>query len=193
MRLPKYGDACVRPEAGGRVLVIDPGVHCEGEALSGATAVLITHEHADHVDVDELEAARSNPAVTIHTHPALAADLGAGVTPVEVGYTFTAAGFPVRAVGGEHAEIIDGLRRRARARSVPEPWMTDRRPRPARRHMSRQDPGSSRIPSCCTNSRLSAFAQYSASRPPSTRRVSVPVNATSLPIASSGAPGNPPR
>jgi hypothetical protein len=31
------------------------------------------------------------------------------VTAVEVGETFTAAGFGVRAVGGAHAEIIDGL------------------------------------------------------------------------------------
>lgn len=30
-------------------------------------------------------------------------------TGVAAGDTFTAAGFTVRAVGGEHAEIVDGL------------------------------------------------------------------------------------
>jgi L-ascorbate metabolism protein UlaG (beta-lactamase superfamily) len=110
MRLTKYGHACVRLEDGDRVLVIDPGTLSEMEALSGATAVLITHEHEDHVDVDKLEAARkTNPALTVHTHAALAATLGDGVTAVAAGDTFTAAGFTVRAVGGEHAEVIDGL------------------------------------------------------------------------------------
>ncbi|MFF1658549.1 MBL fold metallo-hydrolase [Streptomyces sp. NPDC058255] len=110
MRLTKYGHACVRLEDGDRVLVIDPGTYSEAESLAGATAVLITHEHADHIDVDKLKAARDgNPALTVHTHPALAASLGDGVIPVEVGDTFSAAGFTVRAVGGEHAEIIDGL------------------------------------------------------------------------------------
>jgi len=114
MRLTKYGHACVRLEDGGRVLVIDPGVYSEPEVLSGATAVLVTHEHADHVDVDKLKAARAaNPALTVHTHAALAAtlgaDLGGVVTAVAAGDAFTAAGFTVRAVGGRHAEIIDGL------------------------------------------------------------------------------------
>ena len=110
MRLTKYGHACVRLEDGDRVLVIDPGTYSEPESLSGATAVLITHEHADHIDVDKLQAARAgNPALTVHTHPALAATLGDGVIPVAPGDTFTAAGFSVRAVGGAHAEIIDGL------------------------------------------------------------------------------------
>ncbi|MGW1493206.1 MBL fold metallo-hydrolase [Streptomyces sp. NPDC002402] len=110
MRLTKYGHACVRLEDGDRVLVIDPGTYSEMESLSGATAVLISHEHEDHIDLDKLKAARdSNPALTVHTHPALAAALGEGFTAVEPGETFTAAGFTVRAVGGEHAEIIDGL------------------------------------------------------------------------------------
>jgi L-ascorbate metabolism protein UlaG (beta-lactamase superfamily) len=110
MRLRKFGHACVRLEDGDQALVIDPGVFSEVEALSGATAVLITHEHDDHLDLDKLNAARaSNPALTVHTHPALAASLGDGVTAVAPGDTFIAAGFVVRVVGGEHAEIIDGL------------------------------------------------------------------------------------
>ena len=110
MRLTKHGHACVRLESGDRVLVIDPGTLSEVESMAGATAVLITHEHDDHVDVDKLEAARnSNPALAVYTHPAQATALGAGVTAVSTGETFTAAGFAVRVVGGEHAEIVDGL------------------------------------------------------------------------------------
>lgn len=110
MRLTKYGHACVRIEDGDRVLVIDPGVFSEMEALAGATAVLISHEHDDHIDAGKLKAAQAaNPTLTVHTYATLAAALGEGVTAVDVGDTFTAAGFTVRAVGGEHAEIIDGL------------------------------------------------------------------------------------
>jgi L-ascorbate metabolism protein UlaG (beta-lactamase superfamily) len=110
MRLTKFGHACVRLEDGDRVLVIDPGTLSEPDVLAGATAVLITHEHEDHLDTDKLAAARArNPALTVHTHAALAEALGAGVSAVAAGDTFTAAGFTVRAVGGEHAEIVDGL------------------------------------------------------------------------------------
>ncbi|AVV46629.1 MBL fold metallo-hydrolase [Streptomyces sp. ID05-04B] len=110
MRLTKFGHACVRLEAGDRALVIDPGTFSEMEALSGVAAVLITHEHEDHIDVDKLKAARDgNPQLTVHTHAALALALGDGVAGVAPGDTFTAAGFTVDVVGGEHAEIIDGL------------------------------------------------------------------------------------
>jgi hypothetical protein len=53
--------------------------------------------------------------------------------------------------------------------------------------------GTSRMPSCWKNSRLSALAQYSASLPSAMRRVSVPVKVTSRPTASGDAPGKPPR
>jgi L-ascorbate metabolism protein UlaG (beta-lactamase superfamily) len=114
MRLTKFGHACVRLEDGDRVLVIDPGVYTEAEALTGATGVLVTHEHADHVDIDKLAAAcASNPALTVHGPVAwVEAEqdrLGDAAVGVEAGATFTAAGFAVQAVGGEHAEIIDGL------------------------------------------------------------------------------------
>lgn len=53
MKLTHFGHACVRVQDGDRVLVIDPGTFSDAEtALSGATAVLVSHEHADHVDVE---------------------------------------------------------------------------------------------------------------------------------------------
>jgi L-ascorbate metabolism protein UlaG (beta-lactamase superfamily) len=114
MRLTKFGHACVRLEDGHGALVIDPGTYTEPEALEGAATVLVTHEHADHVDVDRLEAAcRQDPALTVHGPAGWAASvasrLGPGLRGVEAGDSFTAAGFAVTAVGGEHAEIIDGL------------------------------------------------------------------------------------
>ena len=57
MRLTKMGHACVRLEKDGRILVIDPGTLTEPEALDGAEAVLITHEHFDHVELSRLRIA----------------------------------------------------------------------------------------------------------------------------------------
>lgn len=109
MRLTKFTHACVRVERAGAVLVIDPGAFTEPEALDGAEAVLITHEHFDHLDVDKLVAARAiRPDLTVYTHPAVVPRLAAldgGVHAVGAGDEFTAAGFRVRASGGTHREI----------------------------------------------------------------------------------------
>lgn len=109
MRLTKYTHACVRFARDGAALVIDPGIFTEPTALDGADAVLITHEHADHLDVDKLTAAYERASrLTVYTHPSVAGQLtalGDAVVPVEAGQEFTAAGFRVRAYGGQHAVI----------------------------------------------------------------------------------------
>ncbi|KAA2258737.1 MBL fold metallo-hydrolase [Solihabitans fulvus] len=109
MRLIKYSHACVRLEQDDRVLVIDPGVWSEAEALIGVTDVLITHEHADHVDLDRLKAAEGVRIFAPAEAAAQATELGERVVTVAAGEDFTAGGFSVRAVGGLHAEIFDGL------------------------------------------------------------------------------------
>ena len=67
MRLTKYTHSCVRFDNGSDVLVIDPGVFSEVRpALVGAEAVLITHEHPDHLNAPALlEAARANAAMRV--------------------------------------------------------------------------------------------------------------------------------
>jgi L-ascorbate metabolism protein UlaG (beta-lactamase superfamily) len=115
MRLTKFSHACVRLDRDGAVLVIDPGSLSERAALSGADAVLITHEHFDHLDVDALtDALAVRPSVRIFTHPEVTpklGDLAEVVTEVQPGDDFEAAGFAVRTYGGLHAMIHPELPR----------------------------------------------------------------------------------
>src|SRR5437868_1972388 len=104
MELKKYGHACLRLEKDGKVLVIDPGAFSEPEALEGADAVLITHSHYDHMDVERLR--RCSPDVEIRTCEGAAAELGvlpATVLAVNHGDKFEVAGFSVEAFGEWHA------------------------------------------------------------------------------------------
>jgi L-ascorbate metabolism protein UlaG (beta-lactamase superfamily) len=100
MRLTKFTHSCVRLESGGGVLVIDPGCWSESAALDGATAVLVTHEHSDHLDAAKL----ARRGIEVYA-PAEARIEGLEVTGVRSGDRFAAAGFAVRAVGGRHAFI----------------------------------------------------------------------------------------
>lgn len=107
MRITKFGHACVRVEHAGHVLVLDPGAFTTPDAVDGATAVLITHEHADHYSLDHLR--RSHAAVfTIEAvaEQIRAADpaIGERTTVVRPGETFD-AGLEVRALGEQHAII----------------------------------------------------------------------------------------
>ena len=107
MRLTKFGHACVRIAHDDHVLVLDPGSFTQREAVEGATAVLITHEHADHLDVDHLRATDA-PVFTIaavaRAIADAAPDISERVTVVRPGETFD-VGVPVRAVGEKHAVI----------------------------------------------------------------------------------------
>lgn len=107
MRLTKFGHACVRIEHDGHAVVLDPGGWTEPEAVDGADAVLITHEHPDHVDPDRLR----RTDAPVHTIQAVADRLPADlaervhvVKPTEhVELPFE--GWDVEVVGDKHAVI----------------------------------------------------------------------------------------
>ncbi|MGK5672760.1 MBL fold metallo-hydrolase [Micromonospora sp. URMC 106] len=108
MHITKYAHSCLRVEHDGGVLVIDPGVFSEPAALDGADAVLITHEHPDHVNVEAVTRQLDRRPFPIHGPASLAGTLGdaaGALDPVQPGQSFTAAGVPVRAYGGRHAVI----------------------------------------------------------------------------------------
>jgi L-ascorbate metabolism protein UlaG (beta-lactamase superfamily) len=103
MKITKFTHACVRLEEAGRILVIDPGEWSEDEALAGADVILVTHEHADHVDTARLVAANLPVFAPEGAHIP-----GLEVTRVTSGQRFEVAGFRVRAVGSRHAFICGG-------------------------------------------------------------------------------------
>ena len=110
MRLRKLGHSCVRLEQAGKTLVIDPGSFSAPDALEGANAVLITHEHVDHVVVDAIRtAAQRTPDLHIWTNSSVAEMLagdGLHVDSVAGGDRFRAVdAFDVVVVGEWHAII----------------------------------------------------------------------------------------
>ena len=113
MRLTKLGHACVRIEHGGAVLVLDPGLFTEPEAVDGATAVLITHLHPDHYQADHLRRTDA-PVFTVgdlaEQIAADAPDVAERVTVVAPGEDFD-PGLPVTAVGEWHHVIHPELPR----------------------------------------------------------------------------------
>lgn len=111
-----WGHACVRFERDGRRLVIDPGGFSDLSVLADADAVLITHEHADHVDAARLVAALGvRPALEVWAPGDVVRQLvEAGAPEARLhaaadGDAFTAAGFAVRAVGRQHAVVYPDL------------------------------------------------------------------------------------
>jgi L-ascorbate metabolism protein UlaG (beta-lactamase superfamily) len=113
MRITKFGHACIRIEHDDQVVVVDPGAFTEREAVEGATAVLITHEHVDHLDVGHLQATDA-PVYTIAAVRTQIADADPAVAErvqvVAPGQQFD-AGVPVTAVGELHAVIHEDLPR----------------------------------------------------------------------------------
>lgn len=103
MRLVRYSHSCIRLEFDGVVVVVDPGLWSEPAAVVGADAVLVTHEHGDHVDESRL----------VDLGCPVFAPAGAALTridfqPVQPGSSITVAGLEVEVVGGWHAAVIDG-------------------------------------------------------------------------------------
>jgi L-ascorbate metabolism protein UlaG (beta-lactamase superfamily) len=107
MRITKFGHACVRVETGDAAVVLDPGGWSERDAVDGATAVLITHEHPDHLDVENLRATDA-PIWTIDAVArqisSQAPDVAERVTVVRAGDA-PDVGVPVTVVGDKHAVI----------------------------------------------------------------------------------------
>jgi L-ascorbate metabolism protein UlaG (beta-lactamase superfamily) len=113
MQLTKLGHSCVRLSKDGGTIVIDPGAWSGPDTLAGADAVLVTHEHPDHLDADGIRAAlAARPDLQLWSTASVAGkfgEFGDRVHAVTHGDSFTAAGFDVRVWGQDHAVILPQL------------------------------------------------------------------------------------
>ncbi|HEY6494483.1 MAG TPA: MBL fold metallo-hydrolase [Trebonia sp.] len=111
MKLTKHEHACVVLEQDGAKIVIDPGSFSAGaaEIIADADAILITHEHMDHVNEAAVAGAlAARPDLRVYA-PSGLADMFAAhrgqFTPVAAGDELTLASFNVTVHGRVHAVI----------------------------------------------------------------------------------------
>ncbi|HSX33437.1 MAG TPA: MBL fold metallo-hydrolase [Candidatus Saccharimonadales bacterium] len=108
MKLTKYGHACMTLEEQSKKLLIDPGVMTPniGE-VNDIVAVVVTHEHADHLNLAHLaQVAQANPDVKIFTPSDAAKKLqGLPATTVKAGDKLQVGPFQLVFYGEKHAEV----------------------------------------------------------------------------------------
>lgn len=116
MEITKYGHSCLHVKDRDASILIDPGTFSVGfETLTGLTAILVTHVHADHLDPARIGAlVDANPDAAIYADAAAAEEMTkAGVktaTVATAGQTYD-VGTPVETVGELHAVIHQDLPR----------------------------------------------------------------------------------
>ena len=116
MKITHLGHSCVLVEAGGARVLIDPGAFTQGfEELTDLDAVLVTHQHPDHLDVERLPLLlEANDGAQLLTEAEAAAELekvGIDAQPLHVGAEVTIGGLSITGVGGIHAEIDPAIPR----------------------------------------------------------------------------------
>jgi len=102
MRITHLGHSCLLVESDGGRVLIDPGAFSSGfEQLSDLDAVVITHQHADHVDVERLpQLLEANDAALLLAEPETAAELnraGISARALHPGERHVVSGLPLHA------------------------------------------------------------------------------------------------
>ncbi|MGZ4612918.1 MAG: MBL fold metallo-hydrolase, partial [Kineosporiaceae bacterium] len=111
VQITHVGHSCILVEAAGARLLVDPGGFTPGwEDTEGLDAVLVTHEHADHLDRDRLpRLLDGNPGARLITEPGVAGQLAGTVDreaePLAAGSSTKVGDVDVTATGGRHAVI----------------------------------------------------------------------------------------
>jgi L-ascorbate metabolism protein UlaG (beta-lactamase superfamily) len=116
MQLGHLGHSCVLVGTGETRVLLDPGNLTPGfDDVRGLDAILITHQHSDHMDPERLPSlVAANPGVRLlaesNTVPQLAA-LGLSCETLTPGDSVELGDAHVEVVGGEHALIHDDIPR----------------------------------------------------------------------------------
>lgn len=102
------GHACVLVETARARVLIDPGTMSSFAHLRDLDAVLVTHQHADHIDANNLSAlmlANPRAKLVVDDDTAEVTPELSNVTVAREGDRLTIAGCAIDAVGGLHAPV----------------------------------------------------------------------------------------
>jgi L-ascorbate metabolism protein UlaG (beta-lactamase superfamily) len=110
MRISHLGHSCLLVEYDDTRILLDPGTFSDDfDFVEDVDAIVVTHQHPDHVDVDRLPALlKGNPDARLLVEPSTVEVLAAaGVTaePFAAGESASFGSVTVTGVGGLHAVI----------------------------------------------------------------------------------------
>ena len=107
MTITKYEHACLDIKENTSRLIVCPGVFTKSLTdLTGITAVVITHAHADHLDPSIIqEIIKNNPHVTFYTTDEAKKEIATNCQTAQPGESVTVGDFTLEFFGTNHAEI----------------------------------------------------------------------------------------
>ena len=108
MRITHLGHSAVLVDVADRRILLDPGNFSDGwHSLTDLDAVIITHQHPDHVDPEHVPALlAANPQARVYVEPQVVAKVPlAGARPIAADASVELGGVTISAVGGLHAVI----------------------------------------------------------------------------------------
>lgn len=112
MTIKKLGHCCLLIKVNDATILTDPGMFSTSQNdLTGINAVVITHEHGDHLHIDSMKAiVKNNPSAAIITNSGVGKQLDAAGIPHQVveGTAKTSVkGVEIEAFDCKHEEIFE--------------------------------------------------------------------------------------
>jgi L-ascorbate metabolism protein UlaG (beta-lactamase superfamily) len=111
MQLTHLGHSCLLLEAVGQRVLVDPGTFSAFDDVADLDAILVTHQHFDHLDLDRLPALLDrNQGAVIHADPEtvkILADKQISAHPTVADQSFSLGDLTVTPAGSQHAVITE--------------------------------------------------------------------------------------
>jgi L-ascorbate metabolism protein UlaG (beta-lactamase superfamily) len=114
MTITKFGHSCFLLEENGARFLFDPGTFSKGQNdLTDLDAMLITHDHADHLDIESVKVlVAKNPDMQIIGTEAVQGVLqkeGITSSVLAQGDSMEVKGLTIEAIGKDHAVLVNSM------------------------------------------------------------------------------------